>query len=65
MTLVLPGEQVHIPETDKEIILGPGLRKENDKVIVSKCGILRNKDGHLYWVDGYQKRVWYIPDGYL
>ena len=57
--LVLPGEEVEIKKKDsKEIILGPGIRKESEDVIVAaKSGIFRRKDNNFYWIDSHQKRV--------
>ncbi|KYN18856.1 PREDICTED: exosome complex component RRP40 [Trachymyrmex cornetzi] len=45
---------------EKEIvILGPGLRREDDAVFICKAGVLRKRDPAVYYVDSYQKR--YIP----
>lgn len=60
--VVLPGDVVtelsELSEGEK-VVLGPGLRRDTDGVMVTKCGILRKKDNRTYWVDNRQKR--YIP----
>lgn len=62
--VVLPGDEISsvISTLTKSgrIILGPGLRKCDDKVIVCKPGILKQKSENAFWVDTYQKR--YIPN---
>lgn len=42
-----------------KVILGPGLRRLEGKVLVTKCGVLKQKDKVTFWVDGHQKR--YVP----
>lgn len=43
--------------SEKEIvILGPGLRREGDAVLVCKAGVLRKREPAVYYVDSYQKR---------
>ncbi|KAG7308381.1 hypothetical protein JYU34_005578 [Plutella xylostella] len=60
--VVLPGdycdEIVSVGEKSR-VLLGPGLRKEFDKVYMTKAGILRKKNPNTYWVDSHQKR--YVP----
>lgn len=60
--VVLPGdysdEITAIGEKGK-VILGPGLRKELDKVYMTKAGVLRKRNPNTYWVDSHQKR--YVP----
>ncbi|CAG9786952.1 unnamed protein product [Diatraea saccharalis] len=60
--VVLPGDYcediVNAGEKSK-VILGPGLRKEIDKVYITKSGVLRKRAPNTYWVDSYQKR--YVP----
>lgn len=44
-------------KSEKEIvILGPGLRREGDAVLVCKAGVLRKREPAVYYVDSYQKR---------
>jgi hypothetical protein len=58
--LALPGDEIEITKqenSNKELVIGPGLRKDNQNSIVAmKCGILKKKD-NFYWVESYQKRV--------
>lgn len=60
--VVLPGdysdEITAIGEKGK-VILGPGLRKELDKVYMTKAGVLRKRNPNTYWIDSHQKR--YVP----
>ncbi|XP_046982409.1 exosome complex component RRP40-like [Schistocerca americana] len=61
--VVIPGDNfagLPSPPGKTQSVIGPGLRLETDKVIVSRCGIIRQKGANTYFVDGYhQKR--YIP----
>ncbi|KAI5637308.1 KH domain-containing protein [Phthorimaea operculella] len=60
--VVLPGdfcEEIIVAGEKSKVILGPGLRKEIDKVYVSKAGILKKRAPNTYWVDNHQKR--YVP----
>jgi hypothetical protein len=59
MVLALPGDEVEIVknENGKELVIGPGLRKDNQNSICAmKCGILKRKE-NFYWIESYQKRV--------
>ncbi|XP_024869398.1 exosome complex component RRP40-like [Temnothorax curvispinosus] len=66
--VVMPGDSLNnITPLKKEgrsekefVILGPGLRREGDSVLVCKAGVLRKRDPAVYYVDSYQKR--YIPN---
>ncbi|XP_072745764.1 exosome complex component RRP40 [Anoplolepis gracilipes] len=66
--VVMPGDSLKdIASNKKEgknekenVILGPGLRREGDKVYVCKAGILKKREPTVYYVDSYQKR--YIPN---
>lgn len=61
--VVLPGDRAEEAETTakaKKVILGPGLRRQDDKVIVCKAGTLKMRPPNTYWVDSYQKR--YVPN---
>ncbi|ELU16219.1 hypothetical protein CAPTEDRAFT_131167 [Capitella teleta] len=55
----LPGDKIVDKETDGRIVLGPGLRKETEHVLMTKPGKLCFKDPNIYWVDSHHKR--YIP----
>ncbi|XP_058815028.1 exosome complex component RRP40 [Topomyia yanbarensis] len=62
---VLPGyrveEAIEIAKVNKKVVLGPGLRQDNDDaVLVCKSGVLRKKAPNTFWVDCYQKR--YVPN---
>lgn len=60
--VIMPGERVRVVEDaakNKRVILGPGLRRLDDKVVASKAGPLRHKDPNTFWVDNYQRR--YVP----
>lgn len=61
--VVLPGEDVtndtKSSTKSSKVILGPGLRRIDDRVIACKGGILKQQSSTTFWVDTYQKR--YIP----
>ncbi|XP_077981637.1 exosome complex component RRP40-like [Glandiceps talaboti] len=60
--VMLPGDVLsELSDVGKhsKLRLGPGLRLDAEDVVVCKCGILRNKDQNVYWVDTHQKR--YVP----
>ena len=60
--VVLPGDDIRdITEKDTnqvylKVILGPGLRREGEKVLVIKPGLLKRKDPGVYWIDSHQRR---------
>lgn len=57
--VVLPGDRIKNITlcNEKEIvILGPGLRRDDDTVFVCKAGILKKREPTVYYVDSYQKR---------
>ena len=58
--LALPGDEIEIIKAEnnsKELVIGPGLRKDNQNSIVAmKCGVLKKKE-NFYWIESYQKRV--------
>lgn len=62
--VVMPGDSLtNIKSFKKEsksekeiVILGPGLRREDDAVFVCKAGVLRKREPAVYYVDSYQKR---------
>ncbi|KAK8759812.1 hypothetical protein V5799_028921 [Amblyomma americanum] len=58
--LVLPGDVVDATATDeRKCIVGPGLRKEGDRIVATRAGILKHRRPNTYWVEGHQKR--YVP----
>lgn len=61
--VVLPGDIIEEPSNiatiNKKVILGPGLRKQNENIISTKCGLLKSKKPNTFWVDSFQKR--YVP----
>ncbi|XP_055837656.1 exosome complex component RRP40 [Episyrphus balteatus] len=60
--IVMPGERITEAEElakTKKVVLGPGLRRLDDKVVACKAGTLCKKDTNMFWVDSYQKR--YVP----
>uniref|UniRef100_A0A2M4BYL9 Exosome complex component RRP40 n=1 Tax=Anopheles marajoara TaxID=58244 RepID=A0A2M4BYL9_9DIPT len=52
-------EPMEMIKTSKKVILGPGLRMDQDVVRASKCGQLKTKPPNTFWVDAHQKR--YVP----
>lgn len=60
--VVLPGDNIREltdtqePDHKQHVILGPGLRREGEKVVVTKPGVLRTKTPAVFWVDSHQKR---------
>lgn len=55
----LPGEIISdLKESEKsaKILVGPGLRQEEDSIIVSNPGVLRFKEPNFYWIDSHIKR---------
>lgn len=62
--VVLPGNIVREAETlakeNKKVVLGNGLRSENEQILISLSGHLCKRKGkNIFYVDSYQKR--YIP----
>lgn len=59
--VVVPGDIVDDIDLSKNtrIILGPGLKRDGDKIYTCKAGILHKKEPRTYWIDNHQKR--YIP----
>lgn len=62
---VLPGDHIVLPlppataAKKSKVILGPGLRHVDDKVLASKAGVLKQRAANTFWIDSFQKR--YIP----
>ncbi|OWR43935.1 exosome complex component RRP40 [Danaus plexippus] len=60
--VVLPGdycEEITVAGEKTKVIIGPGLRRELDRVYITKAGVLKKRNPCTYWVDSYQKR--YVP----
>ncbi|XP_036327717.1 exosome complex component RRP40 [Rhagoletis pomonella] len=60
--IILPGDRIFAAEElakTKKVILGPGLRRENEQVFACKPGRLHHKEPNTYWIDNYQQR--YVP----
>ena len=62
--VVFPGDEITESSHDGKIILGPGLSRDCESIIINKTGILRHRQPNIYWVDSHQKRVSYYS-GYL
>jgi len=56
--VVFPGDVVG-SVTDLKIRLGPGLMQNQESIVATKCGILRNPQIKYYWIENNQKR--YVP----
>jgi exosome complex RNA-binding protein Rrp4 len=60
LRVVMPGDVIltakEIKKENKRLILGPGLKSEQDNIVSTKAGILRKKQPNTYWIDSYQKR---------
>ncbi|XP_067677980.1 exosome complex component RRP40-like [Haliotis asinina] len=58
-SVFMPGDlltNLKYSETSGKCNLGPGLRLDEENVYVTKPGILRYREPHLYWIDCHQKR---------
>ena len=57
--IVYPGDEIEIKKRDnKEILIGPGLRKDSESCIVStKYGLLKQRENNFFWIDSHMKRV--------
>ncbi|XP_015510337.1 exosome complex component RRP40 isoform X1 [Neodiprion lecontei] len=61
--VVVPGDvAVEIMKSSEKerVILGPGLRRDCDRVLVTKAGVLKRRKPAIFYVDSYQKR--YVPN---
>ncbi len=65
--VVLPGDIVAQKVKNKQNVnkkiklkLGPGLRKDKDNIVAYKCGVLREKESTVFWIDSNQKRVFIL-----
>jgi hypothetical protein len=57
MTFMLPGDSIDLDSNITELLIGPGFRKDEKKLIATKCGILKKKENFSYWIESSQKRV--------
>lgn len=55
--VVLPGEVVGKWMENHPIRIGPGLSQINDRIVVTKAGVLRRPITKYFWVECHQKRV--------
>jgi len=59
-SVVVPGDNLdHLLSEDHgsaKLVIGPGLRRYSESVIATKCGVLRKKSPHTYWIDCHQKK---------
>lgn len=39
------------------LMIGPGLMQNQDNIVATKCGVLRNPQPKYFWVENRQKRV--------
>lgn len=57
--IVLPGDDltsVINQDNNTRVVLGPGLKREPEKIIATKCGILCQRKPNIFWIDFHQKR---------
>lgn len=60
--VLMPGDVAQTVQSaakNKKVVLGPGLRRQDDQVIACKAGVLRSRPPNTLWIDSYQKR--YVP----
>lgn len=60
-SIVMPGDVLldvsSYANSTKKIIFGPGMRRDGDKIIITKCGVLKQNTAQVYYVDNHQMRV--------
>lgn len=54
--IVMPGDILEKYISKETTILGPGLMRDEGKVVATKSGILKMRNSNLFWVDCHQKR---------
>lgn len=54
--VVMPGDVLEKYISKETTMLGPGLVRNDGKVVATKCGILKMRNNNLFWVDCHQKR---------
>lgn len=58
---MLPGDSIELDDDNKDIIIGPGFRKEGNKLIATKCGVYKTTNKISYWIEAAEKRVNFFP----
>ena len=56
----LPGDilgNLKTSESTGKSLIGPGLQRKGDQIVVAKPGILKHREPNFYWIDTHQKRV--------
>eukprot|EP01134_Creolimax_fragrantissima_P004017 CFRG4017T1 len=56
--VVVPGDVV-VSISEKETVVGPGLRQVGENIVADKAGVLRWMSPNAYWLDSSQRR--YVP----
>lgn len=54
--IVMPGDVLEKYISKETTMLGPGLMRDEGKVVATKSGILKMRNNNLFWVDSHQKR---------
>lgn len=54
--IVMPGDVLEKYISKETTMLGPGLMRDEDRVVATKSGILKMRNNNLFWVDSHQKR---------
>lgn len=54
--IVMPGDVLEKYISKETTILGPGLMRDEGRVVATKSGILKMRNNNLFWVDCHQKR---------
>ncbi|GIY80290.1 exosome complex component RRP40 [Caerostris extrusa] len=61
--IVMPGDVLldisSVQDKSENIIFGPGMKREDNKIIAIKCGILKKNSSKVYYIDNHQNR--YVP----
>ncbi len=68
LDVVVPGDNLtdlKQSEAKGKTILGPGIRRDSENVVVTKPGVLKFKEPNFYWVDSHQKRVCLLIRSYM
>lgn len=54
--IVMPGDILEKYITKETTMLGPGLMRDDNKVVAIKSGILKMRNNNIFWIDSHQKR---------
>lgn len=54
--IVMPGDVLEKYITKETTMLGPGLMRDDNKVVATKSGILKMRNNNIFWIDSHQKR---------